>query len=111
MNEEYLYGIDLYNQAYWWECHESLEGLWHLTGHEGPEAQFLQGVIQVAAANLKRHMGVLDGARRLGGEAIRRLASVGKRHFMGLEVGPFIHAVQGYHVDEDTVQVPLIRLQ
>ena len=65
-NEDYLYGIDLYNFAYWWECHEALEGLWHLTGHRGTKAQFLQGIIQVAAANLKRHVGTLEGARRLG---------------------------------------------
>ncbi len=110
-NGEYLHGIDLYNYAYWWECHEALEGLWHLTGHRGPEAQFLQGIIQVAAANLKRHVEQLVGARRLGREAIARLASVGARAYMGLEIGPFIRAVNDYHVDEDTTRVPLIRLE
>ncbi len=110
-NEVYLHGIDLYNFAYWWECHEALEGLWHLTGHAGTEAQYLQGIIQVAAANLKRHVGSLVGARRLGGEAIQRLASVGKRHYMGLELGPFIRGVQDYHVDEDSPRIPLIRLE
>jgi hypothetical protein len=109
-NVAYLQGIDLYNFAYWWECHETLEGLWHLTGHRGTEAQFLQGVIQVAAANLKRHAGSLVGARRLGGEAIQRLASLGRRSFMGLELGPFIRAVSDYHVDEDSPKIPLIRL-
>lgn len=110
-NRAYLYGIDLYNFAYWWECHEQLEGLWHLTGHTGLEAQFLQGIIQVAAANLKRHVGSLEGARRLAKEAIQRLASVGQRRFMGLEIGPFIRAVNDYHVDEDSTSIPLIRLQ
>jgi hypothetical protein len=110
-NAVYLYGIDLYNFAYWWACHEELEGLWHLTGHQGREAQFLQGIIQVAAANLKRHVKEPEGARRLGGEAIRRLASVGEAVFMGLRLGPFIRAVQDYHVDEDTSAVPLIRLE
>jgi hypothetical protein len=109
-NAVYLHGIDLYNFAYWWECHEALEGLWHLTGHQGTEAQFLQGIIQVAAANLKRHMGSLVGSRRLGREAIQRLASVGRREFMGLELGPFIRAVNDYHVDEDSPVIPLIRL-
>ncbi len=109
-NAVYLHGIDLYNFAYWWECHEALEGLWHLTGHEGTEAQFLQGIIQVAAANLKRHVGSKDGARRLGGEAVRRLASVGRPDFMGLTLGPFIRAVNDYHVDENSAAIPLIRL-
>lgn len=110
-NEEYLFGIDLYNHAYWWECHEALEGLWHLTGHKGGEAQFLQGIIQVAAANLKRHTGVLEGSRRLAREGIQRLASVGVRTYMGLELGPFIRAVNDYHLDEDSPRIPLIRLQ
>ena len=110
-NEVYLQGIDLYNFAYWWECHEALEGLWHLTGHQGIEAQFLQGIIQVAAANLKRHVEQLEGARRLGREGVQRLASVKRREFMGLELGPFIRAVNDYHVDEDSPRPPLIRLQ
>jgi len=109
-NDVYLHGIDLYNYAYWWECHEALEGLWHLTGHQGTEAQYLQGLIQVAAANLRRHVGSPDGARRLGREAIQRLASVGRREFMGLALGPFIRAVNDYHVDEDTSAIPLILL-
>lgn len=109
-NEVYLHGIDLYNYAYWWECHEALEGLWHLTGHQGVEAQYLQGLIQVAAANLRRHLGSPEGARRLGGEAVQRLASVGRREFMGLELGPFIRAVNDYHVDRDRTSIPLIRL-
>jgi len=53
-NDLYLHGIDLYNFAFWWECHEALEALWHAAGHTTPTGQFLQGVIQVSAANLKR---------------------------------------------------------
>lgn len=109
-NGVYLQGIDLYNFAYWWECHEALEGLWHLTGHTGTEAQFLQGIIQAAAANLKRHTGSVTGARRLGKEAVQRLASVGGPRYMGLELGVFIRGVSEYHVDESTTAVPLIRL-
>lgn len=110
-NETYLWGVDLYNFAYWWECHEALEGLWHRAGRTGPEAQFLQGLIQAAAANLKRHAGALEGARRLAREAVARLASVGKRRFMGLEVGPFVRGIHDYHLDEDCATPPLIRLE
>jgi hypothetical protein len=110
-NEAYLHGIDLYNYAYWWECHEVLEGLWHLTGHAGAEGAYLQGIIQVAAANLKRHAGGAEGARRLAREAVARLASVGRAEFMGLRIGPFVRAVNDYHLDEDSPRVPLISLQ
>ena len=27
-NEDYLFGIDLYNYHYYWEAHEAWEGLW-----------------------------------------------------------------------------------
>jgi hypothetical protein len=30
---------------------------------------------------------------------------------MGLELGPFIRAVNDYHVDEDSTRIPLIRLE
>ena len=49
-SEWYLYGIDLYNHGYWWECHEVFEGLWHAVGPDSPQGQFLQALIQVAAA-------------------------------------------------------------
>lgn len=110
-NAVYLHGVDLYNFAYWWECHEALEGLWHLTGHRGVEASFLQGLIQAAAANLKRHMGSFDGARRLGREAVARLQGVDATSFMGLHLPPFIRAVQALHVDESSAAIPLVSLQ
>ncbi len=110
-NETYLQGVDLYNFAYWWECHELLEGLWHLTGHEGVEAAFLQGVIQTAAANLQRHRGLRDGARRLAGEALARLGSVGAARFMGADLAAFGAALEAYHLKESTAVPPLIRLE
>ncbi len=110
-NEVYRQGIDLYNFAYWWECHEALEGLWHLTGHQGSEAQFLQGVIQVAAANLRRHLGTPGGARRLGREAVGRLESVGLAVYMGVRLAPFIQGIRTLHVEEKSAAIPLIRLE
>jgi hypothetical protein len=109
-NAVYLHGIDLYNFAYWWECHEALESLWHLTGHTGTEAEFLQGLIQTAAANLRRHLGSDDGARRLGSEAVRRLESVPGPRYMGVELAPFIRGVRDLHVDGTSSAIPLIRL-
>jgi hypothetical protein len=109
-NEEYLYGIDLYNFAYWWECHESLEGLWHLTGHEGPEALFLQGLIQSAAAHLQKHMGGERGARRLAEEAVDKLGRVGADRFMGVTLPPLAAAIEAYHLKGESGVPPLIRL-
>ncbi len=110
-NDVYLHGVDCYNFAYWWECHEELEALWHLTGHEGTEAQFLQGIIQVAAANLRRHVGSPVGAKRLAGEAVQRLESVGRAEYMGVEIAPFVRGVRALHLEESSGAIPLIRLK
>ncbi len=70
---DYLFGIDLFNYAYWWECHERLERPWRSAGRASPEGRFLQGLIQIAAAQLKRHL----GAERAGcGLAARGLANL-----------------------------------
>src|SRR5258705_9818850 len=84
----YLQGIDLYNYAYWWECHEALEALWHAVGHTTPTGQFLQGIIQVAAANLKRFVGIEDAAKRLWTEGLGRHAAI-KGRYMGVDVAAF----------------------
>ena len=62
-NEDYLYGVDLYNFAYWWEAHEAWEGLWHEA--EDDYRLFLQGLIQVSASLIKYHTRQLRGLRSL----------------------------------------------
>lgn len=74
--EDYLYGIDLYNGGYWWEAHEAWEGLWQQTDKAGRQGRFLQGIIQVSAAHLKRHVGQPEGVRRLLERARGHLAAV-----------------------------------
>ena len=87
----YLRGVDLYNQAYWWESHESFEALWRGAG-EGPTADFFQGLIQVAAGELKRFMGNEGAARALTGRGIVRLGGA-PSPFLGLDVRRFAEEV------------------
>jgi hypothetical protein len=107
-NEMYLYGIDLYNFAYWWECHVALEGLWHAAGRKSVQAQFLQGIIQVAASNLKRHMGKPKVAADLALEGLDRLKPVHGQIYMGVEVDRFVADVRR---SLDGGPVALIKLQ
>jgi len=109
-NDEYLYGCDLYNHAYWWEAHEAWEGLWHLTTKSDTEGLFLQGLIQVSASHLKLHMGEPTGSEklaRLGLEKLRRVEAVAGDHgeYMGLDVTAFCDAVER-HLVEREVQSP-----
>jgi predicted metal-dependent hydrolase len=57
----YLHGIDLFNHGFYWEAHEAWEGLWHACGRRGAAADFLKGLIQLAAAGVKHREGVPQG--------------------------------------------------
>jgi len=61
----FRYGVDLYNYAYWWEAHETWEPLWLAQPPDTPLRHALQGLIQVSAAHLKRHVGQPKGTRTL----------------------------------------------
>ena len=53
----YLHGIDLFNHGYYWEAHEVWEGLWRAAGRTGTTADFLKGLIKLAAAGVKVRQG------------------------------------------------------
>jgi uncharacterized protein len=99
-NEDYLYGIDLYNHGFLWEAHESWEGIWHPTkAHDAVQADFLQGLIQCAAAALKVPMMQPKGVERLteGGTArLERVARAAGSPYMGLDVWRFLVAFRQY---------------
>jgi len=90
---EYLYGVDLYHLAYWWEAHEAWEPLWRATA-DPVQRQYLHALIQTTAALLKRHVDRPRGADRLFRRARGKLAAVvdatppGGR-YMGLAVHDF----------------------
>jgi predicted metal-dependent hydrolase len=84
-SEDYLYGIDLYNFAYWWECHEVFEGLWDAAGHETEQGRLFQALIQLAAAHLKQFMGNERAAHNLLRNCARRLAGL-PDFYMGVPV-------------------------
>jgi uncharacterized protein len=67
-NRFYLFGIDLFNHGFYWEAHEAWESLWHKCGRRGTDADFLKGLIHLAAAGVKglaeTPRGVLSHSRR-----------------------------------------------
>ena len=73
---DWLFGVDLFNAFYFWEAHESWEGLWAAKPRDSAPARMLQGLIQIAAALLKIHLGSLAGAAALSREGLDKLAAV-----------------------------------
>jgi len=84
--EPYLYGADLFNHGYWWEAHEAWESVWLAAG--GRETRcglFVQGLIQLSAAQLKRETGIQRGAQSLTAAACEKLATA-EGIYLGIEV-------------------------
>ena len=60
----YLAGIEFFNQCDFFEAHEAWEALWHACERRGPTADFLKGLIKLAAAGVKAREGRAAGVRR-----------------------------------------------
>ena len=64
VSSDYLFGIDLFNHGFYWEAHEIWEQLWIACGRSGREADFLKGLIKLAAAGVKVREGRPIGVQR-----------------------------------------------
>lgn len=60
----YRFGLDLFNHGYYWEAHEDWEGVWKQLGRSGVAADFLKGLIKLAAAGVKAREGNAIGIER-----------------------------------------------
>lgn len=88
----YCLAVDLFNHGYYWEAHEAWEGLWHAAGRRGALADFLKGLIKLAAAGVKAREGRLAGVHRHAQRAGHLFAATQKElgpatfHFAGLSL-------------------------
>ncbi len=96
-NTFYLLGADCFNRGLWWEAHETWEHAWNAAGRRSRQGRFLQGLIQIAAAFLKRRLGDDEAAGRLLAAGIKKLAATRAASYMGLEIAAFTRrARQGF---------------
>ncbi len=98
--EQFLFGVDLFNSEFWWECHEAMEALWHVAGRGSPAGHTLQAVIMCAAAHLKIISGNSEGAFKLFSHAEQHVSKAGKLD-LGLDLIGLL-AETGAHVTGDT---------
>jgi hypothetical protein len=97
--QAYLFGIDLFNAGYFWEAHEVWEGLWHAAGRTGTVADFLKGLIHLAAAGVKMWQGLPAGVTshaRRAAELFERTVQAQKTYYLGLELAELIHAARSW---------------
>jgi len=72
-DQSWLYGVDLYNHGYFWEAHETWETCWHSVAASPPHRDLIQGLIQLAAACLRRRMEPKRGGLSVGRRALVKL--------------------------------------
>jgi hypothetical protein len=106
-SEDYLYGIDLFNEGFWWECHEALEGLWLEAGVGSEAGHVLQAVIQCAAAHLKAFTDRPEGAMRLHDHSMRH-ALWSERKTLGLDLEAMVRDTRTYLTVEDAPPARLV---
>ncbi len=107
--EPYLYGIDLFNHGYWWEAHEALETVWLAAGQRSTMCgRFVQGLIQLAGAQLKRFTGETRGAQSLTQSGSEKLL-LAEGIYLGIEILPFTEEVKRC-LHEDRGEFPRIEL-
>lgn len=115
----YLRGIDLFNHGYYWEAHEAWESLWHAAGRNGPPADFLKGLIKLAAALVKAREGRPAGVARHAQRAQQLFSAVregpaGPERYWGLELDRLIDRARQFAAAPEhfieTSEVPVVRL-
>ncbi|MDF1547133.1 MAG: DUF309 domain-containing protein [Bacteroidales bacterium] len=104
----FLYAIDLFNAGYYWEVHEVLEKLWIKQGKDSTEGQFLQGLIQLSVALLKKEQGNLTGVRRLSEKFLPKLENQHET-YLGINVTK-LFAEFKKHIENNTL-APVIVLE
>ena len=107
--EAYLYSIDLINHGFWWEAHERLKHVSIGAGRESETGQFIQGLIQIAAALLKHFMAENEGAAILADMGLGNLQGV-EIVYLGIDVPILVVQVQDCLNSGDS-KYPRIRLR
>ena len=91
--EAYLYGVDLFNYGFWWEAHESLEGVWVAAGRHTETGLFIQGLIQISVAYLKAFQGFHDVAKRMASKGLEKMGRPNEC-YLGVDMATFGPSVE-----------------
>jgi predicted metal-dependent hydrolase len=98
-DRDYLRGLDLFDQRYYWESHEVWEGLWNQVPKESSFFLLLQALIQAGAYAIKVHSERHRAAERLLKRIRLRLAEVASREgsrYCGLELAIVLQRLEAF---------------
>ena len=95
----WMRGLDLFDQRFYWECHEAFEAIWHQLERGSVLHTLAQGVIQASASVLKTHMKQEKSAAFLLSRATEKLRVVQAKkgdHYRGIELAFLMQSVAGF---------------
>ena len=84
-------GLSLFNEAEWYLAHDYFEEIWHET--DEPERRTIQGILQIAVAQLHLERGNTNGALILYGEGLGRLKFAGTPE-LGIDIKRLCNIVE-----------------
>jgi predicted metal-dependent hydrolase len=91
--EQFERGVDEFNRGYFFECHDTLEDLWHET--RGNDRLFLQGLIQVSVGFYHFFNSNYKGATSQFTKGLGKLEQYRPSH-RGIELEQFLRSVVGW---------------
>lgn len=107
-SQRYLYAIDLFNYGYYWEVHEVLEKIWLAIGKTTQTGFFIQGIIQLSIAIVKKIEANSIAVERMKAKAIPKIESQ-KGIYLGIEINSLISEFENF-INSEVTKIPFIHL-
>ncbi|MCF8067059.1 MAG: DUF309 domain-containing protein [Desulfobacterales bacterium] len=104
----YRYAVDLFNNGFWWETHETLEALWNEVGKKTSTGIFIKGLIQISAALLKKLQKPDEVNFSIADKGFQKAQSK-SGIFIGLDVDLFLKNVRAF-LSGQCSEPPVIKL-
>ncbi len=94
--DSYVTGLELFQNGFFWEAHEEWEAAWNSVGRKGMAADFLKGLIKLAAAGVKAREGSFDGVTRHMRRALElfRTVKLPGNRIAGLDLNRVVSCVE-----------------
>lgn len=108
LDDDFRYGVDLFNHGLPWEAHEAWEPLWFAAPRDRPERALLQGLIHAAAAAVKAKAHALAAARGFVDSACGHLALAAAREPRILDLAGFTAALTAWAADPSQPVPPIV---
>ena len=112
---QFIKGVDQFNSGLFFECHDTLEDIWH--GVRGPSRDFFQGLIHIAVGFYHLDKLNLEGSRSQLEKGLRKLIPYGDR-FLDVDLQSLRsqakwwldRIIAGRKIQDDVMDSPKIHL-